>query len=139
MSSGPVSGGIRPTAVAGTFYPRDADELMEIVEQDLAAAPHGGPLPKAVIAPHAGYVYSGPIAGSAYARLEPGRRTIERVLLLGPAHRVPVEGMAVPSVDAFATPLGPVAVDEGARERALQIPGVHVDDRAHGPEHSLEV
>jgi AmmeMemoRadiSam system protein B len=130
---------VRPTAVAGTFYPRDAAELETVVDHDLADAPHGGPVPKAVIAPHAGYVYSGPIAGSAYARLEPGRGAIERVILLGPAHRVPVDGMAVPSVDAFATPFGPVAVDDDARARALELPGVHVDDRAHAPEHSLEV
>lgn len=130
---------LRPTAVAGTFYPRDAVELSQLVDRSLERAAHEGPVPKAVIAPHAGYVYSGPIAGSAYARLEPGRDTIQRVVLLGPAHRVPVDGMAVPSVDAFATPLGPVTVDADAREQALRVPGVHVDDRAHAPEHSLEV
>jgi MEMO1 family protein len=133
----------RPPAVAGTFYPTDPSELMRIVDHDLIAAADtatsGGPVPKAVIAPHAGYVYSGPIAGSAYARLAAARGNVRRVVLLGPAHRVPVDGMAVPSVDAFDTPLGPVAVDHEARERALELDGVHVDDRPHEPEHSLEV
>ncbi len=130
---------IRPPAVAGTFYPRDPQRLCAEIDHDLAAAPRGGPAPKAVIAPHAGYVYSGPVAGSAYARLEMRRGQVERVILLGPAHRVPVAGMALPSVDAFATPLGPVAVDDEARRRALELPGVIIDDGAHADEHSLEV
>ncbi len=96
-------------------------------------------MPKALIAPHAGYVYSGPIAGSAYARLVAGRGAVSRVLLLGPAHRVPVDGLALPTVDAFDTPLGPVLVDDEARSTALVHPAVHLDDRAHAPEHSLEV
>jgi MEMO1 family protein len=129
----------RPAAVAGLFYPASADELRAVVDRDLRSATAEGPVPKALIAPHAGYVYSGPIAGSAYARLEPARGVVERVILLGPAHRVPVDGMAVPSVDAFDTPLGPVLVDVAARVRALELPGVVVDDRAHAPEHSLEV
>jgi AmmeMemoRadiSam system protein B len=132
-------GTIRPAAVAGTFYPASPSELATVVDRELAAAPHGGPVPKALIAPHAGYVYSGPVAASAYARLEQGRGTIERVVLLGPAHRVPVDGMAVPSVDAFDTPLGPVTIDAEARALACTLPWVHVDDRAHAPEHSLEV
>jgi AmmeMemoRadiSam system protein B len=129
----------RPPAVAGLFYPEAADELRAVVDRDLRSAHATGPVPKALIAPHAGYVYSGPIAASAYARLEPARGTVERVVLLGPAHRVPVDNMAVPSVDAFDTPLGPVLVDAAARARALELPGVVVDDRAHAPEHSLEV
>jgi AmmeMemoRadiSam system protein B len=129
----------RPPAVAGLFYPANAAELASIVDHDLHASTVAGPVPKAVIAPHAGYVYSGPVAGSAYARLEPARGTIRRVVLLGPAHRVPVESMAVPTVDAFDTPLGPVMVDADARTRALEVPGVVVDDRPHAPEHSLEV
>ncbi len=95
--------------------------------------------PKALIVPHAGYVYSGPVAASGYARLIPSAAGITRVVLLGPAHRVPVEGMAVPTVDGFTTPLGTVPVDDDARGQALSCRGVHRDDRAHADEHSLEV
>jgi AmmeMemoRadiSam system protein B len=130
---------VRPEAVAGTFYPERAADLRAVVDRDLSLAHAAGPVPKAIIAPHAGYRYSGEIAASAYARLAPARGTVERVVLLGPAHRVPVDGMAVPSVDAFATPLGPVAVDAAAREAVVGLAGVQVDDRPHAPEHSLEV
>jgi AmmeMemoRadiSam system protein B len=130
---------LRPAAVAGAFYPSDAGRLVTMIDDDLTAAPHGGPVPKAIIAPHAGYIYSGPIAGSAYARLAPARGRVSRVILLGPAHRVPVDVMAVPSVDAFDTPIGPARIDTIARDQVLQLAGVAVDDRAHGPEHSLEV
>lgn len=132
---------VRPAAVAGTFYADDPRELTSIVDHDLAEGTpaNGQPVPKALIAPHAGFRYSGPIAGHAYARLTPARGTITRVVLLGPAHRVPVDGMAVPSVDAFATPLGAVTVDAEARRIALDAGAVYVDDRAHAPEHSLEV
>lgn len=130
---------LRPPAVAGLFYPDDPAELASTVDRALATGPHGSPAPKAIIAPHAGYSYSGPIAGSAYARLALARGTVTRVVLLGPAHRVPVDGLAVPSVDAFDTPLGPVAIDADARAIALESPAVHLDDRAHAPEHSLEV
>jgi MEMO1 family protein len=130
---------VRPAAVAGTFYPADATVLREAVDDALAAAPRGGPAPKAIIAPHAGYRYSGPVAASAYARLLPARGTVERVVLVGPAHRVPVASMAVPSVDALATPLGQVRVDDAARRRALRLDTVVTDDRAHAGEHSLEV
>ena len=135
---------VRPPAVAGLFYPADPRELERMVDADIAAGavddPAGNALPpKAIVAPHAGYVYSGPIAGTAYARLRPLAGTVERVLLLGPAHRVAVRGLAVPSVDAFASPLGPILIDTDARRDALTCPGVHVDDRAHADEHSLEV
>ena len=86
-----------------------------------------------------GYVYSGAIAASAYERIAPARDTIRRVVLLGPSHRVPVRGLAVPSVDAFETPLGLVPIDAAARSRVLELPAVHVDDGAHAVEHSLEV
>jgi AmmeMemoRadiSam system protein B len=89
--------------------------------------------------PHAGYVYSGPIAASAYAQVAARRGTIRRVVVLGPAHRVPVDGMAVPTAAHFATPLGPVEVDDDLRRLALTVPAVHADDRPHAPEHSLEV
>lgn len=131
---------VRPAAVAGMFYPGDPDELRALIDRQLDAAPDdAGPAPKAVIAPHAGYVYSGPVAASVYGRLRRARGTVRRVVLLGPAHRVPVEGMAVPGVDAFETPLGPVSIDRANRDLALSLPAVTVDDRAHAAEHSLEV
>ncbi len=136
---------VRPPAAAGTFYPDDPDALAATVDRHLAAgatrSPRvpGGVPPKALIAPHAGYVYSGPVAGSAYARLEGLRHTITRVVLLGPAHRVPVGGLAVSGADAFATPLGLVEIDEAARRSVLSLPGVDVDDHAHAQEHSIEV
>jgi AmmeMemoRadiSam system protein B len=101
--------------------------------------PPAGAVPKAVIAPHAGYVYSGPIAAHAYARLAPARGTIERVVLLGPTHRVAVRGIAVPDVRAFATPLGAIELDAAAIESISAMPQVVVSDEAHALEHSLEV
>jgi MEMO1 family protein len=138
-----VSGGwTRPPAVAGTFYPSEPAALKRTVAAHLdgatSPADKDAP-PKAVIAPHAGYVYSGPIAATAYRALSPARTTVRRVLLAGPAHFVPLGGVAVSSADAFATPLGPVTVDDTARERALAVEGTVVDDNAHGVEHSLEV
>jgi hypothetical protein len=136
-----VTGWVRRAAVAGSFYPSDPQALRRTVAAHLAgAAPDpDGPAPKALIAPHAGYRYSGPIAASAYRTLAGARGTVRRVLLAGPAHFVPVEGVALTSADAFATPLGPVAIDGDARAKALTIPGAGVDDTAHGDEHSLEV
>jgi MEMO1 family protein len=131
---------IRPPAVAGMFYPDDARELSAAVARALdVRVPPDEPAPKAIIAPHAGYVYSGPIAGVAYARLRALRDRIARVVLLGPAHRVLVDGLAVSSADAFATPLGTVAIDDELRRRVLALPAVEVNDRAHAGEHSLEV
>jgi MEMO1 family protein len=131
---------IRPPAAAGRFYPRDATELREAVNQFLKQTP---PAPstgaKAIIAPHAGYVFSGPIAGSAYAQLLPDRDRISRIVLLGPAHFVPVYGLAASSADAFATPLGLVPLDREALKSLERFPQVQVFDTAHGQEHSLEV
>ncbi len=136
----------RQAAVAGSFYPDDPNTLRTALAEylDIARAERGrgdddGATPKAIIGPHAGYVYSGPIAASGYASIAPLAGVVQRVLLLGPAHRVPLDGLAVPSVDAFATPLGPVAIDEQARAIALGCDGVVVDDLAHATEHSLEV
>jgi len=95
--------------------------------------------PKAIIAPHAGYIYSGPVAASAYASLRPAASTISRVILLGPAHRVPVRGLALPASDAFATPLGTVEIDRNAVEQIRGLPQVRTFDDAHALEHSLEV
>jgi AmmeMemoRadiSam system protein B len=97
------------------------------------------PTPKAVIAPHAGYIYSGPIAASAYARLAGARGLITRVVLLGPAHWVSLHGLAVSSATSFATPLGNIPVDQQALTTILALPQVCLFDAAHAPEHSLEV
>jgi AmmeMemoRadiSam system protein B/AmmeMemoRadiSam system protein A len=130
---------VRPAAVAGLFYPDDPDALARTVDALVGAATVPLGPPKALIAPHAGYVYSGPIAGAAYALLAPLRRTIRRVVLLGPNHRVPLRGVAASSAAAFATPLGPVPVGRDARAPPHARPVVAVDDAAHVDEHGLEV
>lgn len=130
---------VRHPAVAGLFYPDDPRELRWQVADFLAAVPAGGVVPKAIIAPHAGYVYSGPIAASAYARLQPARGRVTRVVLLGPAHRVGFRGLALSGADYFQTPLGRVMVDKEAIEKISRLPQVHVMDLAHAQEHSLEV
>ncbi len=131
----------RPAAVAGTFYPASASELRRHVDELLADAARLGraPAPKALIAPHAGYVYSGPIAASAYAQIASQRSRIRRVVLLGPAHRVPVRGLALPGVQRFTTPLGDVAVDAGAVAALRDLPQLVESPLAHAAEHSLEV
>ncbi len=131
---------VRPPAVAGLFYPDDARRLAAMVSRALdVAVPDEEPLPKAMIVPHAGYVYSGPTAGVAYARIRRLRGRIAHVVLLGPAHRAWVDGLAVSEAEAFATPLGSVPIDDALRRRVLAHPAVRVDDRAHAAEHSLEV
>lgn len=130
----------RPPAVAGSFYPAFPEELAAEVRSLLADAPPAtGPVPKAIIAPHAGYVYSGPTAAAIYARLAPARDRIRRVVLLGPVHRVAVNGLALPGVDAFATPLGRIPLDREAIAGLADLPQVCVSDAAHAQEHSLEV
>lgn len=129
----------RPAAVAGMFYPADSAALQRAVTTLLARAPEGNETPKAIIAPHAGYQYSGPTAACAYRLLEDRRDVIRRVVLLGPAHRVYLQGMAVPSVDAFTTPLGDVPIDAAGVRQALALPGVQTSDDAHAQEHSIEV
>lgn len=131
----------RTEAVAGLFYPDRREELAASVTQCLASATTAR-LPgriKAVIAPHAGYVYSGPIAASAFRPLESLRDSVERVMLFGPAHRVAFSGLAVPTVDAFRTPLDPLPIDDHARAMLLALPEVIADDRPHALEHCLEV
>lgn len=128
----------RPPAVAGTFYPADPDVLAARVDR-LIATDAIGPTPKALIVPHAGYAYSGPVAGFGYATLGAARERIDRVVLLGPAHRVPVRGLATTSADEWVTPLGSVTIDDETRHAVLALSDVAVDDRAHAAEHSLEV
>lgn len=130
---------VRKPAMAGWFYPADAVELRAQVTGLLAAAPTGGTVPKAIIAPHAGYVYSGPVAATAYARLAAARGRVTRVVLVGPAHQVAFRGAAAPTVDYFASPLGCVAVDRDALRQIAALSGVHERDAAHETEHSLEV
>jgi hypothetical protein len=130
---------VRNPAVAGLFYPRDPRELHAMVEEYLSSAQAAGAVPKAIIAPHAGYIYSGPIAASAYLRIKPARGRITRVVLLGPAHRVGFHGLALSSADYFLTPLGRVPVDQEAVEKISRLPQVHEMDAAHAQEHSLEV
>lgn len=134
---------LRPPAVAGMFYPGTPAVLGSAVRAYLAEARSPAdpeaPRPKALIVPHAGYVYSGPVAASAYRLLASGRKTIRRIVLLGPVHRVPVRGLVLPSATAFSTPLGTVAVDSAAAAQALEMSQVGVNEAAHAPEHSLEV
>lgn len=130
---------LRPPAAAGLFYPGQPQELGVEVSTLIAEARAAAIHPKALIVPHAGYIYSGPVAASAYATLQPRHADIHRVVLLGPVHRVPVRGLAATSAAAFETPLGKVKVDRAAVEQALRLPQVAINDEAHAPEHSLEV
>jgi AmmeMemoRadiSam system protein B len=147
---------IRPPAVAGSFYPDDPAILSAVVEDFLAevpglpddglpddatsgSGPPGGHWPKAVIAPHAGYIYSGPVAASAYARLKPAAGRVRRVVVIGPAHYAAFPGIAAPASEAFETPLGRVPVDTAAIAGILDLPQVTVADGPHIQEHSLEV
>ncbi len=130
---------IRPAAMAGMFYPADPLELDRMIKQLITEAKTEGEPPKAIVAPHAGYIYSGPVAASIYKLLLPLRGKIKRVVILGPAHRVPFFGLAVPSMDAFATPLGLAKLDKPVIEQLARLPFVQVYDEAHKLEHSLEV
>lgn len=133
---------VRAPAVAGMFYPGDGRELAQTLTGLLGAAAHDAPervVPKAIIAPHAGYIYSGPVAASVYTLLAPARRTIKRAVLLGPTHRVAVRGMALPGCGAFATPLGTVEIDPDAAAALRGMTQVVVSAQAHALEHSLEV
>lgn len=137
---------IRPAAVAGMFYPDDPRQLrhmianyLDAVDADKRNHNRGETAPKAIIVPHAGYIYSGPIAASAYSRLQNFAQQISRVILIGPAHRVYFKGVAIPSCDQFATPLGSVTLDHEAIRLAANIVDVQVLDEPHVYEHSLEV
>lgn len=131
--------GIRNPAVAGMFYPEHPAALTALVEGYLADAPRTDIRPKAIIAPHAGYEYSGSIAGSAFASVEPVSSAITRVVLLGPSHRVAFYGLAVSSAKAFHTPLGNIPLDREAINTVLEMDQVIELDQAHSMEHSLEV
>jgi len=131
---------IRKAAVAGMFYPGSATTLRAEVEGYLSAASQtAAPVPKAIIAPHAGYRYSGAIAATAYARIAPASDTIKRVILLGPCHRVAVRGLALSGADYFETPLGKVEIDHEAEDLVNGLPGVAAFPPTHEQEHALEV
>lgn len=134
---------VRQPAVAGAFYPAQGPALSDGVGALLVRARAVGSaadgVPKAIVVPHAGYIYSGATAALAYARLSAARASIRRVVLLGPVHRVPVKGLALPGVDAFATPLGQVEVDQGSVAAISRLRQVVVSPAAHAMEHSLEV
>lgn len=133
---------IRQPAVAGSFYPQEKSQLHAMVTEMLAeseARDEQHPVPKAIIAPHAGYIYSGPIAATIYNQLKPLREIITRVVLLGPSHHVAFRGIASCSSNAYRTPLGDVEVDRSAIESLSNLPQVTQLDQAHTYEHSLEV
>lgn len=133
---------VRQPAVAGRFYPKDPVVLDLTVGELLASIPLPERTlrsPKALIVPHAGYIYSGQTAAKAYALLRPCINSIERVLLLGPTHRVAVEGIALPSCSDFETPLGLIPIDQDAIAALKNLPQIVVSDAAHAQEHSLEV
>jgi AmmeMemoRadiSam system protein B len=132
-------GTIREPAVAGSFYPADPLELQALLDELLAGANVQQPPPKAMIVPHAGYIYSGPVAASGYASLTPVAGHIKQVVLLGPSHRKAFSGLAVPAATWFRTPLGEIELDRETINKILMLPQVHVDDSAHRQEHSLEV
>jgi AmmeMemoRadiSam system protein B len=134
-----IAHGVRSPAAAGTFYPADPDELRAMVDGLLAAAAAPtGPVPRAVVVPHAGYVYSGPVAATAYAAVRPAADRIGRVAVLGPAHFVPLDGAAVPAAERWRTPIGDVELDRELG-RVAEDAGAVTDDLPHEPEHSLEV
>jgi hypothetical protein len=130
---------VRRAVVAGRFYPADPDELHAMITNYIQAVETQDPVPKAIIVPHAGYIYSGPVAASAYAHLAMAHDLITRVVLLGPAHWVRLHGLAACSAEIFTTPLGSVTVDQQAIATIVALPQVQVLDEAHAAEHSLEV
>ena len=133
----------RPPAVAGLFYPGEASELKHTIDQLLKQAATNKletlPAIRAIIAPHAGYIYSGPIAATAYQQLKSIKQHIRRVAVLGPSHRVALGGMALPDSEYFSTPLGRIALDTGMIHKLLGHPQVTLSNLAHAQEHSLEV
>lgn len=134
---------LRKPAVAGMFYPGEAADLstavIDLLTEARRSAKPDKTAPKALIVPHAGYVYSGPVAASAYSRIADVADRINRVVVLGPAHRLPFEGLALPGVDGFETPLGVVPLDADAVGQIAHLPQVSSLQSAHDGEHSLEV
>jgi hypothetical protein len=142
LSSTATKSRVRAPAVAGLFYPKDAEGLRRTLRA-LLAAPHtpapSARIPKALVVPHAGYAYSGPVAASAYRRLSGTADAIRHVVLLGPSHRVPMRGLAMPAADFFATPCGEVPIDDRGRQHLRELGLAGISDAPHAAEHSLEV
>lgn len=135
MKADPI---VRPPAVAGTFYPEERQPLLETIDTLLLPEAGDGALDaKVLVVPHAAYRYSAAVAATAFRTLR--GRAIERVVMLGPAHRAPLQGLALPGADAFATPLGEVPVDQELARRVLALPQVDTVPGAHAFEHGLEV
>lgn len=135
---------IRQPAVAGLFYPAEALALKTQIDELLAQARASPPLPdleslRALIVPHAGYIYSGQVAANAYHLLEQYPKPVKRVLLLGPSHRVPLAGIALPDASAFSTALGNIPLDTASMTTLENLPRVTKLPQAHELEHSLEV
>jgi AmmeMemoRadiSam system protein B/AmmeMemoRadiSam system protein A len=136
LNSNPLAqGSVRKPAVAGQFYTGNADQLKREIEKYCAEGSNSGLSSRLLICPHAGYVFSGPVAGKGYATLD---RNVTTVILLGPSHHAWFEGLAVPKETAFRTPLGDVPLDQNRIKRLLANPDVHVNSEAHEPEHSIE-
>src|SRR5439155_646543 len=133
---------IRSAAVAGMFYPGDAPTLAAELNELFGGVEQSEPrlgFPKALVVPHAGYIYSGPVAARAYDELAAARGIVSRVVMLGPVHRVPVRGLALPGAQIFETPLGRIPIDQKAIQEVSSLPQVVSSDPAHALEHSLEV
>lgn len=130
---------VRPPAVAGMFYPADPGELTRVIEQYMENARWQTPIPKAIVVPHAGYIYSASVAAAAFACIASRPTSVSRVILLGPAHRVALQGIALSSADFFSTPLGVIPIDQAANALIRGLPQTEVVDEAHSQEHSLEV
>lgn len=142
MNTGSPSGSVkvREAAVAGAFYEGDPERLRASLATLLGQpGVYRGPRPRALVVPHAGYIYSGPMAARAYSAVAPFAEDISRVVLFGPAHRVALDGMALPDAEAFTTPLGAIPLDREGMRTAAGLAGMCVSAEAHRREHSLEV
>ena len=130
---------IRKAAIAGSFYPNDPKELEQVLKKFLSEVKEELPIPKAIIAPHAAYTYSGPVAASAYACLAKAKEKITRVVLLAPTHFYPVFGLAAPEADYFETPLGQIKIDRDSIYEVLHLPQIKILEESHKQEHSIEI
>lgn len=130
---------VKSPVVAGTFFPAEAEELRRKIRGYLNAANGDSVKMRAIIVPHAGYRYSGAVAASAYARIRDQRNAIHRVVILGPSHYLPFNGLAISGVATFSTPLGDVLVDAKGAEKALAFSQVHLLNEAFEDEHAVEV
>lgn len=133
-------GGVRPASAAGLYYPKDADALHRALEALLARPrPDVARAPKALVVPHSGYSFSGEVAAAAYRTLRPCADAIRHVVLVGPSHRVPMRGLAMPTCQYYSTPFGRVPVGDSARQRLRELGLAGIADAPHALEHSLEV